>query len=269
MISFGAVAPGTRTVAIDEIGAPAQRLDHVAGREQRAHAAAELRGDTAQRLRVAVDDGDVGAHAGGDQRRVGAGDAAAEHDHARRRNARHAGKQHAAAAVLLLQAMRADMGRHAAGDLRHRREQRQRALRARHRLIGNRGDARGHQLFGLRAVGREMQVGEQHLPAPELLALDRERLLHLHDQFGAAEYSVGIFHDLGARRAVVGVGEARAKSCSGLDQHLMALFGKLAHRRRHQADAVFVVLDLLRHADDHGDSFFVVCSLSPLGRGSG
>ena len=38
------------------------------------------------------------------------------------------------------------------------------------------------QVLGLLAVGREVQIGEQHLAAPELLALDGERLLDLYDQ---------------------------------------------------------------------------------------
>ena len=146
-----------------QIGAPAQRLDRVAGGEYRAHAGAELIGDAPQRFRIAIDDGHGRAHAGADEGRVTAGDTAAENDHVGRRHARHAAQQHAAPAVLLLQATRADVRRHAAGDLRHRREQRQRALRAGHGLVGDRGHARRHQVLGLLAVGREMQVGEQDL----------------------------------------------------------------------------------------------------------
>jgi hypothetical protein len=95
------------------------------------------------------------------------------------RDAGHAAQEHAAAAVLLLQAARSHMGRHAAGDLGHRGQQGQRALRARHRLIGDRDHAGGHQLGGLHRIGRQMQIGEQNLPGPKLLALDRERLLDL------------------------------------------------------------------------------------------
>ncbi len=81
-----------------------------------------------------------------------------------RRHAGHAAEQHARAALLLLQAMRADLHRHAPRDLAHRRQQRQRAARVGDGLVGDAGGARAHQPLGLRAVGGEMQIGEQHLP---------------------------------------------------------------------------------------------------------
>ena len=49
----------------------------------------------------------------------------------RRRHAGHAAQEHAGAALLLLQAMRADLHRHAPGDLAHGRQQRQPAARGR------------------------------------------------------------------------------------------------------------------------------------------
>ena len=83
----------------------------------------------------------------------------------------HAADQDAAPAIGLLEAVGADLRRHAAGDLRHRRQQRQRAVRARHRLVRDRRDAGRDQVLRLLGVGREMQIGEQDLPAPQLLAL--------------------------------------------------------------------------------------------------
>src|SRR5262245_27479815 len=53
---------------------------------------------------------------------------AEDHDD-RRRDAGNAAEQHPAAAVFLSQATRADMRCHAPGGLRHRRQQRERALR--------------------------------------------------------------------------------------------------------------------------------------------
>jgi hypothetical protein len=102
--------------------------------------------------------------------------------------------------------MGADMGRHAAGDFRHGREQRQRALRAGHRLVGDRGDAGRQQIFGLRAVGSEVQVGEEDLAAVKLFAFSGQRLFHFHDQFGAAEYLISVLDDLGAGSAIIRVG---------------------------------------------------------------
>ena len=70
-----------------------------------------------------------------------ADDATAEDDDLGGRNAGHAAEQDAASAVRLLQVVRADLRRHAAGDFAHRREQRQRAVGRRDRLIGDAGGA--------------------------------------------------------------------------------------------------------------------------------
>ena len=49
-----------------------------------------------------------------------------------------AAEQHAAPAVLALEEVRADLGRHAPRDLAHRREQRQRAVGRLHGLVRDR-----------------------------------------------------------------------------------------------------------------------------------
>src|SRR3546814_15456800 len=87
-------------------------------------------------LERAVDDGDVGFHAHGHARRVGAGDAAADDDHARRGHAGHAAQQHAGTALVLLQAVGADLPRHAAGDLAHRRQPRTTAAGSGYAFLG-------------------------------------------------------------------------------------------------------------------------------------
>ena len=98
-----------------------------------------------------------------------------------------------------------------------------------------------------------MQISEQHLAAPQLFAFRGERLLHLHDQLGAAKHGVSVRHDLGARGLIISIGKTCANSRAGFDQNLVSLVGELAHRRWHNADAVLVVLDLLRHTDQHCD----------------
>ena len=146
------------------------------------------------------------------------------------------------------------MGRHAAGDFRHRGEQRQRSLRARHRLIGDGGHAGGYEILGLRTVGSEMEISEQDLPAPEFLALGRERLLHLDDHLRAREHRICVGGNFGAGRLVIRIRQAGAQSGIGLDNDTMALHGEFVHRRGHEPDAVFVVLDLFRHANKHDQS---------------
>src|SRR5262245_21643957 len=150
----------------------------------------------------------------------------ATEDHpAGRRQAGNAAGQPAAPAVLLLQAAGADMRRHATRNLRHRHQQRQRALRAGHRLVGDGDDAGGHELGGLLRVGGQVQISEEDLARAELLALRRERLLDLHDQLAPRKDLIRIGCDLGADRTVVGIGQARAHAGVGLDQDLVAVPG--------------------------------------------
>jgi hypothetical protein len=234
-----------------QIRPPAKRLDGIAGGEYRAHPRTELACDAAQHVGIAIDDGDRRSHAGGDQRGVAAGHSASEDQDIRRRHTRHAAEQHAAAAVFLLQAARADMRRHAARDLRHWREQRQGALGARHGLVGNRDDARCHQVGGLLRIGRQMQIGEQHLSGLESLAFRRERLLDLHDQLAARINLVGMGRDFGSHRLVIGIAEAGSQAGILFDQDPMTGPGELANRRGHETHAILAVLDFLRHADEH------------------
>src|SRR5215472_12319292 len=150
--------------------------------------------------------------------------------------------------------MGADLRCHSAGDFRHRHEKRQRALPGGYSFVGDRSHAARHQLLGLRSIRRQMQIGEEYLPARQFFALRREWLLYLHDQFGAAEYSVAIRRDLGPSALIIGVCESCTRSCASLDHDLMPLVGELTHSRGHNADAVFVVFDLPWHTDQHGNS---------------
>ncbi len=81
---------------------------------------------------------------------------------------------------------------------------------------------------------------------------------------GAAIDSIGISHDLGARGLVIAIRHAGPRSHIHFDHDLMALVGKFAHGRRHDADAVFVVLGLLRHADQYGDPLCAEPGESPF-----
>src|SRR6516165_8200384 len=234
-----------------EIRPAAQRLDGIAGGKHGAHPGAELIRDPAQHVRIAVDDRHRRAHSRADQRCVAAGDTAAEDHDVRGRDAGDATEQHPAAAVFLFQATRADMRRHATRDLRHRRQQRERALGRRHRLVGDGDDARCDEIGGLLRVGRQMQIGEEDLPGFELLALRRERLLDLHDQLAARIDLIGGGHDFGPDRAVIGIAEAGTQPGARFDEDVVTVPGELAHRRGHQTHPIFAVHDFLRHTDQH------------------
>ena len=53
------------------------------------------------------------------------------------------------------------LDRQTAGNLAHRRKQRQPAVRIGHGLIGNGRGARCHQAAGLLRIRREMKIGEE------------------------------------------------------------------------------------------------------------
>ncbi len=227
-------------------------LDVLGGREQRVHLRAELHVELVEPLQRAVDHGDVGLHAHGDPRRVGARDAAAEHHDLGRGDTRHAAEQDADAALLLFEIVRADLDRHATGDLAHRRQQRQAAAHVGHGLVGDPDPAGFHQALGLRLVGGEVQIGEQHLAWAQQRDLAGLRLLDLDDQLGGAEHRGGGGRDVGADLAIGVVAEADAGAGAALDQDLVAVRDQLARRAGNQADAILVGLDLLGDADQHG-----------------
>src|SRR6516162_11352685 len=155
--------------------------------------------------------------------------------------------------------MGADLRCHSAGDFRHRHEKRQRALLRGYSFVGDRSNAARHQLLGLRSIRRQMQIGEQHLPARQFFALRGEWLLYFHDQFGAAEYSVAIRYDLGPSTFIVAISESCPCARLPLDQNLVPILGELTYSRWHNADAVFVVFDLPWHTDQHGNSRRLTC----------
>ena len=209
LISFGAARAGNQHRADDEVGLQHVVLDRLPGREDGVDRGAELLVERVQPLDVDVDAGDGRLEPDGHAHGVDARDAAADDDDVGRRDAGRAAEQHAASALLHLQAVRAGLDRHAAGNLAHRREQRQPAARARHRLVGDGRHARAHQLLGLVRIGRQMQVGEQRLALAQHLALGRLRLLHLHDQVGVGEDLRGVGSDRRADLAIVVVGKCR------------------------------------------------------------
>jgi len=111
--------------------------------------------------------------------------------------------------------------------------------------------ARLDQVARLVGIGRQVQVGEQHLAVAQHAALDRLRLLDLDDHLGAGEHLGRRADDGRAGALVVGIGRADAGAGLRLHQHRVAVRNDLAHRRRRQADAVLMDLDLFRNADLH------------------
>ena len=180
-----------------------------------------------------------------------AGDTAAQNDDFRRGNARNAAQQHTVAAVSLLQAGGTDLNRHTAGHFAHRGEQRQRAVRSRNGLVGDRGRAGLHQRLRLRGIRGEVQIGKQNLARAQHLALGELRLLDLDDELRATEHVGRRLGNGGARGAILRVIHADAVPGAGLDDHLMSGSDELADSGGHQAHTVLMHFDLSRNTDTH------------------
>ena len=95
-----------------------------------------------------------------------------------------------------------------------------------------------------------MQVGEQHLTLAEPLVLLRLRFLDLHDHVGGGEHGVGVGQDLRAGGRELVVADRRAVAGRCLHRDAMPRAHELAHTLGRRRDAVLVVLDFLRDADD-------------------
>ena len=75
-----------------------------------------------------------------------------------------------------------------------------------------------------------MEIGEQYLPAPQSLALVRERLLDLHDQLGFAEYLIGPVDQTGAGATIVFIGKSGADPGAAFDQDRVTVMRQFAQR---------------------------------------
>ena len=145
---------------------------------------------------------------------------------------------------------------------RHRREQRQAAAGKLHGLVGDRGDAVGDEPVGERAVGGEVQVGEQHEVVAEVAVLARDRLLDLEQQLGARPHLGGVVEQRRSGGLVLGIRHRRAEAGAALHEDLMAGRDQIVHSRGRQRHAVLVVLHLGGDADPHR----VILSAPPLER---
>ena len=154
---------GDQHRADDQVGPADAVEDVVPVAEQRRHVRRHHVVEVAQPVEVDVEDDDVRAEAGRDLGGVGADDAAAEDDDVGRQHARHAAEQDAAALERPLQVLRPFLDAHPAGDLAHRRQQRQAAAGVLDRLVGDGRDARRHHRPRQPFVGGEVEVGEDDL----------------------------------------------------------------------------------------------------------
>ena len=179
-------------------------------------------------------------------------DATAKDDYLRGRHVVSSAKQDSASAVGTFKKMRRHLRRHAAGDGRHRREQWQPSCSVGYGLVGDGRYTRCQQVLCLLEIGSQMQIGENHLAAPQLLALGLKWFLHLYDQFSPLKNLIGGCDNAGPGRGVFVVGDTGAFAGMGLDLHLMAAGNQLRDRGGYEPDPILIRFDFLRHTNQHG-----------------
>ena len=199
----------------------------------------------------ALEDGHVCAEADGDHRGVVADDSAADHQHSAGGDSGHSAEQQTTAPERLLQEVRAGLGREPAGDLAHRREQRQRAVGCLDGLVRDAGRAARDQRFGQLLARGEMEVGEEDLALAQPRILLGKGLLHLEHQLGGGPDLVDRCHPR-ADRLEVPVGERASLPRPHLDQHFVPALHQFPGTGRGERHTVLVRLDLLDDADLHG-----------------
>jgi hypothetical protein len=138
---------------------------------------------------------------------------------------------------------------HAAGDLAHRRQQRQAATGAGDGLVGHAHGAGFDERRGLRRVGCQVQVGVEDLARAQHGAFGGLGLLDLDDHLGPGKHLRAVSTSRGTGQAVLLVRQADGRAGALLHLDLVAVELQLTHAGRRHADAVLVVLDFLGHAE--------------------
>jgi len=203
-------------------------------------------------LQIHFQDGDVGTEAGGHAGGIDAGGPAPDDDNAAGQNPRDAAQENAAPAAVFGEEVSPDNHGHAAGDFRHGFEQRKAAALGDH-LVGDGGDAGGHERLGLLEVGGQVEIGEENLVFTKEAVFGGEGFLHLDDQIGRE--GVGMVGDqLGAGLLVLLVGIAGADAGVFFHDHLVPALDELVGGGGKQGDTCFLRFDLLGHTNDHGNS---------------
>src|SRR5665648_646248 len=191
------------------------------------------------------------AHARGDKRRVGTGDACTQNQHPGGGHPGRSGQQLALAAVHLLEEVGPGLGGQSPGYLAHGGEKRQIAVLRLHRLVGEAGGPAIHEPLRERLVRSKVEVGEEDVALAQAQVLLLERLLDLQQQGSPVEDLIGVEGDLRAGRGVGRIRERRARTGSGLHEHLVAQRGQLAGAGGGQGHPVLVPLDLPQDSDPH------------------
>ncbi len=146
----------------------------------------------------------------------------------------------------------AELDGDAAGDHRHRQQQRQHAVLG-HRLERHRGEADVEQAPGQRGLGGQVQVAEQQVALLQQGQVAGDRLLHLDDQLAGLVQRGGVRHHRDAFAGIRLIDKAAVQAGTGLDEHLVAAVHQVGGGGRNERDAPFHRLGFAGNADAHGE----------------
>src|SRR5436309_2170729 len=96
-----------------------------------------------------------------------------------------------------------------------------------------------------------MKIGEHDLPGPQQLDLGGLRFLDFHQHIGAPVDLFGRPQHRRADGAIIRIVRAAAVAGAMLDEHGVTGVDQRFAVYWEKADAILVVLNLLRHTDDH------------------
>ena len=118
-------------------------------------------------------------------------------------------------------------------------------------LVGDAGSPALRQGFRERAVGGEMQVREQNLPAPQEGVFLGQRFLHLDDEVRLGKNGGVLANHRRPGLFVIGVRVAGTNARAAFDEDAVPVFAQLVRGRGQQRHAVFLLFDFLGDADNH------------------
>lgn len=221
---------------------------------ERLHPAVVRRVNVAEFLQVGVEDDDPRAQTDRDFGGLAARHPGAQDDDGGGGDAGHATEEDAATSRSPLEVVRALLYGEPSGDLTHRREERQPAVRQPDRLVGDRGDPGGKQRRGALGGRREVEEGEEELSPAKPRVFLGDRFLHLDDEVRFRPDVVSGRHDRPAGRVVFDVWDGRTGAGVVLDENGMTGVGKFPDSDRRQRDPVLLRFDLPGHPDAHADT---------------
>ena len=118
-------------------------------------------------------------------------------------------------------------------------------------LVGHSGHARFQQRVGERFAGSQMQICEKNLALAQQRKLCFPRLLDLHNHVGASKNFFCLIDNLCPGFDIFFVRITGADTGILFHQHWMAASGKQIRSRRQQRDALLLLFNFFRDADDH------------------